>query len=195
MRVSTSDRAMRLVLATFALLSTALLVLEVLGIKPWTTSPAAWGSTYLHLPVYVAIPRFLQSNSPIITPVSWAALVGAWVWSSRVTKTQWGRVGIDKDLFRLLAQMRGANTRTLLLKSLSVPKDRSQLAKDLSLDWSTIDYQIEVLLKHKLVSEKSTHGQVKVYELSVLGVTLLKALEELERARNSAQTSSLYQSP
>lgn len=80
----------------------------------------------------------------------------------------------------------------MLLKSLSVPKDRSQLAKDLSLDWSTIDYQIEVLLKHKLVSEKSTHGQVKVYELSELGVTLLKALEELERAGSSGQTRSVF---
>jgi DNA-binding transcriptional ArsR family regulator len=188
--VSTSDKTVQVVLASFAFLSTALLVLEVLGIKPWASSPLVWGPVYLHLTYYVTIPRFLQSNSPIITPLSWAAFLGAWVWSSRKTRTQWARLGIDKDLFRLLKQMRGSYTRTLLLKSLSVPKDRSQLARDLSLDWSTIDYQMEVLLKHKLISEKSNYGQVKVYEISALGMTLLRVLDDMQKANSESQAEA-----
>ncbi|MDG6907039.1 MAG: hypothetical protein JRN20_14800 [Nitrososphaerota archaeon] len=187
--MSISDKAIRVVLASFALLSTALLVLELLGIKPWTP-PAFQFSPSENVPLSVAVPRFLQSTSPVLAPASWAAFFGTWVWSSRRAKSQWARLGIDKDLFRLLTQMRGSSTRTLLLKSLLIPKDRSQLAKDLSLDWSTIDYQIEVLLKHKLISEKSSYGQVKVYELSSLGVTLLKTLEDLETASSKSQTSS-----
>jgi len=193
MRVSISDKTVQVVLASFAFLSTALLVLEVLGIKPWTSSPPQWSAVFLPSN-YIAIPRFLQSNSPIITPLSWAAFLGAWVWSSKKTKTQWATLGIDKDLFRLLKQMRGSNTRTLLLKSLSVPKDRSQLARDLSLDWSTVDYQMEVLLKHKLISEKSNYGQVKVYEISALGMTLLRVLDDMQKANSEshAETSNRF---
>ena len=181
--MSLASKIILFVVVSLSLLNTSLLILEIIGVKPW--SPAEFPYNPSHpLPLRIAIPGFLQGNSPITTPVCWAALVGAWIWSSRKTKAQWAKLGIDKDLFKLLTQMKGSATRTSLLKSLSVPKDRSQLAKDLSLDWSTIDYQIEVLLKHKLVSEKSNYGQVRVYELSPLGLTLLKVMEDFERASN-----------
>ena len=186
--LSITNRAILVVIISLSLLNTSLLILEIIGVKPW--SPAESPYNHSHpLPLEISIPAFLQTNSPITTPICWATVVGAWIWSTRKTKAQWARLGIDKDLFKLLTQMKGSTTRTLLLKSLSVPKDRSQLAKDLSLDWSTIDYQIEVLLKHKLVTEKSNYGQVRVYELSPLGMTLLKVLEDFESASNRSKTT------
>jgi len=86
---------------------------------------------------------------------------------------------LSRDVFELIVNMKGSRSRIKLLKELQVPKDRLQLAKNLSLDWSTIDYHMTVLLKHDLVSEKTAYGNVKLYELTSVAQNLLKALEEM----------------
>jgi predicted transcriptional regulator len=75
----------------------------------------------------------------------------------------------------------GSETRTTILKALLTPKDRFQLAKDLELDWTTIEYHIQVLLKYGLVREKTADGNVRLYELTPTGNTFLNALEEMSR--------------
>lgn len=94
-------------------------------------------------------------------------------------KSEWTRLGLDRDSFRLLLQMKGSNTRTTILKSLLTPKDRFQLSKELDLDWTTIDYHVQVLLKHDLISERTAFGSVKLYQLTATGSTLLRALEDM----------------
>ena len=67
------------------------------------------------------------------------------------------------------------------MRALETPKDRYQLSKDLGLDWTTIDYQVRVLLKYGLVAEDSAYGNVRLYRLTPVGELLLKALRELEK--------------
>lgn len=89
--------------------------------------------------------------------------------------------------------MKGSKARSMILTALRTPKDRFQLAKVLSLDWSTIDYHIRVLCKHGLIGEKNAYGNVKLYELTPSGVSLLKVLEELNR--EGVQRENTYSRP
>jgi predicted transcriptional regulator len=85
------------------------------------------------------------------------------------------------DLFRLLMKMRGSGMRASIMRALDTPKDSYQLSKDLGLDWTTIDYQVRVLLKYGLVAEDAAYGNVKMYKLTPVGELLLKALREMEK--------------
>lgn len=112
--------------------------------------------------------------------------MGAFVWRGRV-RSVWKNNGLGPDVFNLIVKMKGSQNRIQLLKELVIPKDRLQLAKDLSVDWATVDYHVGVLLKHKLISEKIAYGQVKVFELTQLGITLLKVLEETSQNQPSTK--------
>ena len=68
-----------------------------------------------------------------------------------------------------------------MLKKLSEPRDRLQLAKDLNLDWKTIDYHIEILLKHGLIREQAAYGNVKIYELTPIGLKFRDVANELNK--------------
>ena len=67
------------------------------------------------------------------------------------------------------------------MRALETPKDRFQLSKDLGLDWTTVDYQVGVLLKYNLVVENAAYGNVKLFTLTPMGETILKALNEMQR--------------
>ena len=173
-----------IVLLTFAILNTLLLGLLLVGVQVPGTPPNYANSSepfQIPPPPPQDVPLVaLQTHSLALVPISWAVVVGAWIWRGRA-KSDWTRRGLDQSLFRLLLQMKGGETRTTILKELLTPKDRLQLANDLGLDWATIDYHIQVLLKHGLVQEKTAYGNVKLYELTPVGNTLLNALEEMNR--------------
>jgi predicted transcriptional regulator len=88
---------------------------------------------------------------------------------------------LTEDLFRLLKKMKGGGTRTSIMRALDTPKDRFQLSKDLGFDWTTIDYQVQVLQKYGLVKEEAAYGNVKLYSLTPVGQVLLNALKETEK--------------
>jgi predicted transcriptional regulator len=162
-------------------LNTALLALLLVGIHVESPKENSW-ETYA--PLQSVASSFsldiVQTHSVVLAPISWAAVIGAWIWRGRA-KSDWTRHGLDQGLFRLLLQMKGGETRTTILRELLIPKDRLQLAKDLCLNWTTIDYHVQVLLKHGLVQEKTAYGNVKLYELTSTGNTLLSALEEMSK--------------
>lgn len=85
---------------------------------------------------------------------------------------------MQEDVFELILNMKGGKNRVLLLKELSKPKDRLQLAKTLGLDWKTIDYHIDLLLKRGLIHEDFAYGNVKLFELTDIGRIVLNTLEE-----------------
>ena len=114
--------------------------------------------------------------------------MGAFVWRGSARAT-WKKSGLEQDVFKLIMNMKGSKNRIQLLRNLSAPKDRMQLAKELSLDWATVDYHVGVLLKYGLISEKAVYGQVKVFELTDVGSTLLKVLEEMEVKDKSEKSS------
>ena len=171
------------VLVAFALFNTVLLGFELGGYHPGTSSNTN-SSKYLFNPnPGDSALALLQGGSYFLAPVSWGFVLGAWLWRGRV-RSQWTRLGLTEDLFRLLTKMRGSGTRTSIMEALETPKDRFQLSKDLGLDWTTVDYQVRVLLKYGLVAEESAYGNVKLYKLTPIGEVLLKALREMEKQGN-----------
>lgn len=110
-----------------------------------------------------AISDPLLELSPAILPISWGAVVGALIWRGKV-RSQWRRQGYDYDTFRLVARMRGSPTRITLLNAIiETPKNKLQLAKELGVDWKTIDNHVEMLLKNGLVEEKMSIGTSRYY--------------------------------
>jgi DNA-binding transcriptional ArsR family regulator len=169
------------VLIVFSALSTVLLGFQLANYSPWMP-PQNTNSTSIPPPVN-PVNRSLalwQGGSYVLAPVSWGLVLGAWLWRGRV-RAEWSRLGLTEDLFRLLMKMRGSGTRASIMRALDTPKDRFQLSKDLGLDWTTIDYQVRVLLKYGLVAEDAAYGNVKMYKLTPVGELLLKALREMEK--------------
>jgi len=128
--------------------------------------------------------------SPALATSSWIMVAGVWVWRGRV-KSRWESMGFDSETFDLFVKMKGARTRMNLLDSLSMPKDRLQLAQELGLDWKAVDYHILRLSKYGLVHEDQSSGRVRMYHLTTLGETMLQLLKEFNKeaddiARHSA---------
>lgn len=125
----------------------------------------------------------VYGSSPIILPITWGAVVGAVIWRGKV-RSQWNRHGYDYDTFRLVAKMRGSPMRQRLLDSLKdVQKNKLQMAKELGVDWKTIDNHIDMLLEARLVEEKNRIGTAKYYSLTRNGervLSLLAASEDQE---------------
>ncbi len=165
-----------LALILFAIASSSLLILDLLGFLTNVTSTTTQ-TAGSHISLGRTVVLFLSDQSPLLTLASWSLVVVGFVWRGNVRNT-WRSSGLSPDVFKLVTMMKGSANRVQLLKGLTVPKDRFQLAKDLSLDWATVDYHVKVLLKHELIRERVAYGQVKVYELTSLGSTLLNVLEE-----------------
>jgi len=168
------------VLVAFSLFNTALLGFELSDYHPWSstnTNSTGYGTSSNSGNTTLAL---LQGGSYVLAPLSWGFVLGAWLWRGRV-RSEWSRLGLTEDLFRLLTKMRGSGTRTSIMEALETPKDRFQLSKSLGLDWTTVDYQVGVLLKYGLVIEEAAYGNVRLYKLTPIGEVLLKALKEMER--------------
>lgn len=167
------------ILIVFSLFSTFLLGLQVLSIQSNIIYSVITSGTSSS--VNFAL-KALKENSPILTAVSWLSLSILLVWHRRV-KSAWRRLGFDEQVFELFMRMKGGATRLNLLRSLSSPKDRAQLANELGLDWKTIDRQIQILNKYGFVHEQAAYGRIKVYELTPLGLILLRLIHDLEEVR------------
>jgi DNA-binding MarR family transcriptional regulator len=85
----------------------------------------------------------------------------------------------DYSIFRLMVRMRGASTRVRMLRSLERPMNRYQLARELGIDWKTVDRNIELLKSHGLILESQGGAGERFYTLSPYGQKLLALLEQL----------------
>lgn len=118
-------------------------------------------------------------TSVVSAPASWIAVVGIWVWRGRM-RAKWQEVGFDRDVFKLFMKMKGGGTRIQVLKNLRSPKDRAQIAQELGLDWRTIDDHVKRLRNHGFIREKSSYGNVRIYELTPMGNALLGLIDDME---------------
>jgi hypothetical protein len=126
------------------------------------------------------IAAFLENHSLILAPSSWFAVGGMWIWRGRM-RSKWTDLGFDSDVFTLFVRMKGAKTRIRLLDALAVPKDRLQLAEELGLDWKSVDRHVAVMKKYGFLDDKIAYGRVRMYQLTPMGISLLKLLQELSR--------------
>lgn len=75
--------------------------------------------------------------------------------------------------------MRGAQTRLKLMRSLSEPKNKLQLATALGIDWKAVDKHVQMLEKGGIIHATATKGTATWYELTEKGSRLLELLVEL----------------
>jgi len=99
------------------------------------------------------------------------------IWRGLI-KSKWTENGLCCGVFDLLIKMKGGRTRTALLKSLSEPKNKLQLAHKLGIDWKAIDGHINKLLEYSLVAEVAVVGTCKVYAITQKGRLALEILDE-----------------
>lgn len=137
----------------------------------------------------------LRELSPVILPVTWGAVAATLIWRGKI-RSQWRRQGYDYDIFRLVARMRGSATRISLLNAIiEVPKNKLQLAKELGVDWKTVDNHVEMLLKNGLVEEKMSIGTSRYYGATKDAGRVLSLLSNPDQsgpASNVAPDASFY---
>lgn len=124
-----------------------------------------------------SMPGSLYNALPYALPLLWGLVVAAFIWRGRI-RSVWTRQGYDYETFKLVARMRGSQVRVRLLNQLSLPKNKMQLAKELDVDWKTIDNHMELLLGSGLVQEMTQVGNAKYYIISEHGRKVLFLLED-----------------
>jgi DNA-binding transcriptional ArsR family regulator len=118
----------------------------------------------------------IYGSWPFTLPITWGAVAGTLIWRGKV-RSAWSRQGYDYDTFRLVAKMRGSPTRIRLLNAMSAsPKNKLQLAKELEVDWKTIDNHIDMLLQGRLVEERTVVGTSRYYGITTSGQKVLSLL-------------------
>lgn len=118
----------------------------------------------------------IYGSSPFILPITWGAVAGTLIWRGKV-RSAWSRQGYDYDTFKLVAKMRGSPMRIRLLNAInSSPKNKLQLAKELGVDWKTINNHIEMLLQGRLVEERTVVGTTRYYAITHDGMKVLSLL-------------------
>jgi hypothetical protein len=154
------------------------------------TSPGfATGSSF-SVPSVV---QFFESHSLALAPSSWIAVGGMWIWRGRM-RSKWTDLGFDSDVFGLFVKMKGGKTRIRLLDALALPKDRLQLAQELGLDWKGVDRHLVIMKKYGFVDDKVAYGKVRMYQLTPMGASLLRLLQELSGEERRADVVDLRQS-
>jgi hypothetical protein len=128
----------------------------------------------------LSVVQFFESHSLALAPSSWIAVGGMWIWRGRM-RSKWTDLGFDSDVFGLFVKMKGGKTRIRLLDALSLPKDRLQLAQELGLDWKGVDRHLMVMKKYGFVDDRVAYGKVRMYQLTPMGASLLRLLQDLSR--------------
>jgi len=67
-----------------------------------------------------------------------------------------------------------------LLQALNAPKDRSQLAQELKLDWKAVDRHVQLLQRYNFIKQDSAYGQIILYTITPDGDRLLHLMQELD---------------
>jgi predicted transcriptional regulator len=118
----------------------------------------------------------IYDSSPVILPITWGAVAGTLMWRGKV-RSAWSRQGYDYDTFKLVTKMRGSPTRIRLLNAVSgTPKNKLQLAKELDVDWKTVDNHVAMLTQSGPVEEKQVVGTAKFYLITESGTRILSLL-------------------
>ena len=116
------------------------------------------------------------NTTPYISPLAWVAFLLTLIWKGKI-RIIWKRRGYDYEVFNLLAKMRGSDTRIKILRSLYLPKNRLQLAKELEMHWKSIDSHIDVLIRYSLVKEVIAFGTARYLMITDKGKEVLELLE------------------
>jgi DNA-binding MarR family transcriptional regulator len=128
--------------------------------------------------------KYIYESSPIVLPITWGAVAGTVIWRGK-TRSKWSRQGYGYDTFRLVSNMRGSPNRIRLLNAVKDErKNKLQLAKELGVDWKTIDNHAEMLAQARLIEESGIVGTARYYSITENGRRVLSLLAaELEERK------------
>lgn len=115
--------------------------------------------------------------SPYLAPICWGLVIGTLVWKGKV-RSSWQSSGYDYETFKMITKMKGSPMRIKLLTTLDLPKNRSQLAQELDVDWKAIDNHMKVLKNNNFVEEMTTVGTSTYYIITEKGKNLVRLLKE-----------------
>lgn len=135
------------------------------------------------------VPQVVFRSLPFVASLAWAVFVATLVWKGKVRRI-WRKKGHDYDIFRLLVRMRGSNARIMILKSLSTePKNKLQLAREIGMDWQSINDHMNTLLNYSLVKEVGTSGRAKYFSITDKGTELLQLINDGFADASGAKTA------
>jgi hypothetical protein len=162
-------------MAAFTVFNTILALAQLLPLfsEGGATAAITNLSTSINSPESVL--GFFQTNSYGFAAGGWV-FIGAVIWRGKL-KSTWRGLGFEQDVFRLFTSARGSRTRILLLEAMFMPKDRLQLANELSKDWNVVDRHVRLLVQHGLIGEERAYGKVRFYRTTESGKSLLGLLE------------------
>jgi predicted transcriptional regulator len=88
-----------------------------------------------------------------------------------------GKGSCETAILVLLSLSRGAGSRKKILTTLlSRPKNCSQIAKEVELNWWTVQKHLRTLMKENVI-KSSAFGNSKFYKLSSMGEDAIKAIQ------------------
>lgn len=124
---------------------------------------------------------FVPAGAAVQLAIGVSALTGAlgMLAFKGYVRRVWSRNYFDYDVFRLVVRMRGAATRQRILRQLQQPMNRHQLARELGMDWKSVDRHVDLLMRRGLLEPVEGSGE-RAYRLSERGRKLLELLEEFE---------------
>lgn len=98
--------------------------------------------------------------------------------------------GLSSDVYELVMDMRGGNSRLALLQHMETPRHRMELSGLTGIDWKEVDRELGVLEKFGLVRLQAQSGSVKLYQNTEQGKILARLIAELSpRGSNSNRDS------
>jgi predicted transcriptional regulator len=98
-----------------------------------------------------------------------------------------GKEKCENEILILLHLSRGAESRKKILKAILYgSKNCSQIARDVKLDWWTVQRHLRLLLKEHIV-ENSSFGNSKFYRLTKKGEDAIKNLSKDSRMETDEQ--------
>jgi predicted transcriptional regulator len=89
-----------------------------------------------------------------------------------------GRTSKERNFYLLLSLSRGAESRRRILKALlSEAKNCSQIAKELKLNWRTVNRHLQILTKENMI-KISGFGQRDFYKLTSTGEEAIEIINK-----------------
>lgn len=120
----------------------------------------------------------VYDSSAYILPITWGAVGGTLLWREKV-RSAWSKQGYDYDTFKLVTKMQSNPTRIRLINAINnSSKNKLQLAKELEVDWKTMDNHVVMLLQSRLVAEEKVVGTSKYYAITHSGAKVLSLLSD-----------------
>ena len=93
------------------------------------------------------------------------------------TRQKWTGTALCRGVFDLLVKMKGEPTRIRLLRMLSEPKHKLQLANGAGIYWKAVDRHMQRLPEYSLVDVVAVAGTCKIYLITEKGRRALVPLE------------------